>query len=160
MSNQNSNTDQSVIEIIDKPNLITVLVGGITMAIILYFILGKIFDKWEYIIYLQISLASIILVISYLAGNQVDGIIKINSVNGWVYAKNKEQFWEGYCSELTQFEVLQKDEEDHTGTMITKFMIYLEFSDQTNYRIELKLNEVKGVIKAVEDAKNSIKVSS
>lgn len=156
VSDQTSNLDQSVIELVDKPNLITILVGGIIMATILFFIFGKIFVSWEFVSYLQFGIALIIIVISYVAGRQVDGLIRINPINGWVYAKNKTQFWEGYCSDLTQFMVLQNEEEDHTGNKITKFMIYLELSDNSKYQIKLKLDEVKDVMKAVESAKENV----
>ncbi len=147
------NKKGEIIELMEKPNLISIMVGGVIMSVLIYFGLNSL--KWEYTLYLQIVLILSVLALSYGAGNSVDVIIRLNTSTGWIYANKRTQYWEGYCDDLSQFIVVQKDEEDHTRTVHTLYKLYLGLSDDSFYEVRLHPTEVKAVIEAVDMTKSA-----
>lgn len=149
----------NVLEIKDRPNLISIMVGAVIISLVVNFILGKAFHSYKYIQVLQIVSITIILLISAASGLTIDVVIKINVKTGWVYARNRIQYWEGFCDELTQFIVVQKNDLLHSGRQYTLYKIFLGLSDRTNYEIMLNKKDVRIVMEAIEMAKQSREIS-
>ena len=133
----------------EKPNLITLLSGGIIISLFTYLILDWLI-KEDYKIYIQSILIFIILLVSFQQSTKIDVLIKINKMNGEIYAQNRFQYWKGYYNEAKRIDVLQKTEIIESGEEITVYKLVIELHDDSVYEFPLKIPDVKKVIELLD----------
>ncbi|MDH5645926.1 MAG: hypothetical protein OEZ01_07955, partial [Candidatus Heimdallarchaeota archaeon] len=104
----------------DQANIYTMIVGGLIISAIIYFITSTVFNSlknttWSYINYI---LPIVIMYLSIVKGLQPDVIIKIFKNSGKIHAKSRKYYWEGNILEVDIFQVLQREIElkDHILT--------------------------------------------
>ncbi|MHA2028107.1 MAG: hypothetical protein ACW99Q_01840 [Candidatus Kariarchaeaceae archaeon] len=143
---------------VDKPSILTIMSGGIFLSIILYFIFQRIMQNYSFFgsNLLPFGIAAVIVILSFLMGNQVDVKIQINEQTGWIYAENRTQYWEGNYREVTQFLVLQREKEFDNERVYTEYKLYLELEDSTSYEIPLNNELARKAIDVIERIKSTI----
>ena len=141
-----------------RPEAITLMIGGIIMGVVVFYAfrwalnLGG-FDQFEIIPWLAAGALFLTTVKSSLVA---DTVITINTKSGWIYARDKHQFWEGYANELDRFLVLQREIRDPRGELHTNYKLYLELPDESKYEVEIDVLETVKVIEIIEQAKAAV----
>lgn len=136
----------------EKPNLLTLLSGGIIISLFSYLILDWLINA-DYKIYVQSILIVLILSVSIQQSTKIDVLIKINKMNGEIYAQNRIQFWKGFYNEAKRIDVLQKTEIIESEEEITVYKLIIELHDDSVYEFPLKTQDVKKVIELLDQIK-------
>lgn len=136
----------------EKPNLLTLLSGGIIISLFSYLILDWLINT-DYKIYVQSILIVLILSVSIQQSKKIDVLIKINKMNGEIYAQNRIQFWKGFYNEAKRIDVLQKTEIIESEEEITVYKLIIELHDDSVYEFPLKIQDVKKVIELLDQIK-------
>ena len=136
----------------EKPNILTLLSGGIIISIFTYLILDWLI-KGDYKIYIQGIAIVLILMITLQQSTKIDVLIKINKMSGAIYAQNRMQYWEGFYNEVERIDVLQKTELIESDEEITVYKLIIELHDESVYEFPLKIQDVKLVIELLDQIK-------
>jgi hypothetical protein len=136
----------------EKPNFLTLLSGGIIISIFTYLIVDWLINE-DYKIYIQGISIFLILMVSIQQSTKIDVLIKINKMNGEIYAQNRSQYWKGLYNEARQIEVLQKTEVLESGEEITVYKLIIVLDDDSVYEFPLKIQDVKLVIELLDQIK-------
>jgi hypothetical protein len=147
---------QEIISFQDKPIVATMISGGITIAVFVFFIV-----RWSIsnlpIPYRELVpyLTSILIIVYSIRRSLIpDTTIQINTSTGWVFTQTKSKYWEGFADEPPTFLVLQRDTINNRAESYTQYKLYLELDDQSFFEVSLHPSKVSHAIQTVDLAKS------
>ena len=149
-----SQNGKDIMSFEDGPNLLTMLSGGVLVAVIVYFITGFFLQTFK--IELEIIryfMAAFVILLSLKMGTSADVKITINTTSGWLIARGEGIIYEGYAVEPDHLIVLQKQTVGVNNEPVTEYRLSLKIDDETELNIPLDINQVRNAIQTIEQAK-------
>ncbi|MHA2504567.1 MAG: hypothetical protein ACXAE3_17065 [Candidatus Kariarchaeaceae archaeon] len=142
----------------DKPNLATLLSGGIFLGLAVYFIAGLTLGAFGVeIAIIQWIMALFPVIISLRMGTTANVTIKIDIKTGFVVAKNKSYTYEAYAHEPEIFMVLEKTSTAN-GKSYKDYKLSLKADDETTFDIPLDPSQAAKAIDVIEKAKKAVPI--